>query len=73
MEVELVKGGAEPFPFVVAMLASVSWIVTGRSLGEQNRSWTVIVDAAAVAVTLRDDERTRLRRERSPAEGYFSC
>ena len=35
MEVELVKGGVEPFPFVVAMLASVRSIVARRGVDEQ--------------------------------------
>lgn len=56
---ELVKGGAEPFPFVVAMVAGVRSIVAGRVLDE---SKTLIVDAAAVAVALDNDERTRLRQ-----------
>lgn len=35
LEVELVKGGVEPFPFVVAMLASVRSIVARRGVDEQ--------------------------------------
>ena len=72
LEVELVKGGAAPFPLVVAMLC---WIVSGRVFGAQSRSGTlIVVGAAAVAVAVRDDEWTRLRPEPSKSDyGYFRC